>query len=72
MLIYGWTSRKRSGSGFGSLRQTLHDILDEKQPVTVEMAVRLGKPLGNGAGFRVNLQRSHDPTIARQPAHAPR
>lgn len=32
----------------GISRQTLHDILMEKQPVTVNMAVRLGKLVGNG------------------------
>jgi antitoxin HigA-1 len=29
-------------------RQTLYDILDEKQPVTAVMALRLGKLCGNG------------------------
>ena len=32
----------------GVSRQTLYDILDEKQPVTPGMALRLGKLLGNG------------------------
>ena len=33
----------------GVSRQTLYDILDEKQPVTPGMALRLGKLLGNRA-----------------------
>ena len=41
-------------------RQTLYDILNEKQPVTAGMAVRFGKLFGNGAAFWVNLQRNHD------------
>ena len=61
-------SKTAVAKSLGISRQTLYDILNEKQPVTVEMVVRLGKPLGNGAGFRVNLQRSHDPTIVERPA----
>ena len=30
------------------------------------MAVRLGKLFGNGAGFWLNMQRSHDLTIAER------
>ena len=45
-------------------RQTLYDILNEKQPVTAEMAVRFGKLFGNGAGFWVNLQRIYDLALA--------
>ena len=44
----------------GISRQTLHDILSEKQPVTVGMAVRLGKLVGNGPVFWLNLQRAYD------------
>lgn len=41
-------------------RQTLYDILDERQPVTVAMALRLGKLFGNGPVFWINLQRTYD------------
>jgi addiction module HigA family antidote len=44
----------------GISRQTLYDIMTEKQPVTVGMAVRLGKLVGNGPVFWLNLQRSYD------------
>ena len=44
----------------GISRQTLHDIMTEKQPVTVGMAVRLGKLIGNGPVFWLNLQRACD------------
>lgn len=44
----------------GISRQTLYDILDEKQPVTVPMALRLGKLIGNGPVFWLNLQRAYD------------
>lgn len=41
-------------------QRTLHDILDEKQPVTVAMALRLGKLIGNGPVLWLNLQRNYD------------
>jgi antitoxin HigA-1 len=44
----------------GISRQTLYDILEEKQPVTPAMALRLGKFLGNGPEFWINLQRDYD------------
>ena len=50
----------------GISRQTLYDIINEKQPVTAEMAVRFGKLFGNGAAFWLNLQRAHDLAIAER------
>lgn len=44
----------------GISRRTLYDILDEKQPVTVAMALRLGKLVGNGPVLWLNLQRNFD------------
>jgi addiction module HigA family antidote len=44
----------------GISRQTLYDILDEKQPVTAQMAVRLGKLCGNGPDLWLNMQRAFD------------
>lgn len=44
----------------GVSRQTLYDILGERQPVTPEMAVRLGKLCGNGAGLWLRLQQAYD------------
>jgi addiction module HigA family antidote len=44
----------------GISRQTLYDILDEKQPVTAAMALRLGKFFGNGPEFWPNLQRDYE------------
>jgi antitoxin HigA-1 len=48
----------------GVSRQTLYDILDEKQPVTPGMALRLGKLLGNGPDLWINLQRAYDLSVA--------
>lgn len=44
----------------GISRQTLYGILDEKQPVTVAMALRIGKLIGNGPTFWLNLQLAYD------------
>jgi len=51
----------------GVSRQTLNDILREKQPVTVAMALRLGKLCGNGPVLWLNLQRDVD--LHREEAH---
>lgn len=50
----------------GVSRQTLYDILDEKQPVTPGMALRLGKLLGNGPELWINLQRVYDLAVAER------
>ncbi len=50
----------------GISRQTLYDILDEKQPVTPGTALRLGKLLGNGPNLWINLQRAYDLAIAKR------
>src|SRR4030081_890539 len=42
----------------GVSRQTLYDILDEKQPVTPVMALRLREVSGKGADLWVNLPKS--------------
>jgi addiction module HigA family antidote len=50
----------------GISRQTLYDILDEKQPVTPAMALRLGKLCGNGAELWLSLQHGYDLWRAEQ------
>lgn len=44
----------------GVSRQTLHKILAEKAPVTAEMAVRLGKFIGDGPDIWSRMQAAHD------------
>lgn len=44
----------------GVSRKTLYDILDEKQPITPPMALRIGKLCGNGPDLWLNLQRRYD------------
>ena len=48
----------------GVSRQTLYDIINEKQPVTAKMALRLGKLCGNGPNIWLNLQSRYDMKIA--------
>ena len=55
-----------AAEALGVARQTLYDILNEKPPVTGEMAVGFGKVFGNGGRSWVNLQRRHDPAVAER------
>jgi addiction module HigA family antidote len=48
----------------GISRQTLYDILNEKQPVTPTMALRLAKMFGGSAESWINMQRNYDLKIA--------
>ena len=44
----------------GISRQHLYDILNGNKPVSPEVAVRLGKLLGNGAGLWLRMQAAFD------------
>lgn len=44
----------------GVSRQTLHAILDERQPITPAMALRIGKLCGNGPDLWLSLQGRYD------------
>ena len=48
----------------GISRQTLYEILAERQPVTPEMALRIGKLCGNGPEIWGNMQQAYDLEIA--------
>jgi antitoxin HigA-1 len=50
----------------GVSRQTLYDLLEEKQPVTPVMALRLGKLCGNGPDLWLNLQKRYDLQRAKE------
>ena len=59
-------SKAAVADALGISRQTLYEILNGKQPVTAEMAVRFGKLFGNGGRFWINLQRDHDLAVAER------
>jgi addiction module HigA family antidote len=44
----------------GISRQHLYDIIEERKPVSPQVAVRLGKLFGDGAGVWVRMQAAHD------------
>ena len=44
----------------GVSRQQLHRILGCTHPITVEMALRIGKLAGNGPGLWLRMQQSYD------------
>ena len=44
----------------GVSRQTLYDILNEAQPVTPQMAVRLGAVFNTSAASWLNMQNAYD------------
>lgn len=50
----------------GISRQSLYDILNCNQPVTPQMAVRMGKLFGNGASLWLNMQSAHDLWVAER------
>lgn len=53
-------SKSEIADQLGISRQTLYDILNEKQPITPQMAVRIGKLLGNGPVVWHNMQAAYD------------
>lgn len=57
-------STGRSKAEFAGLlglsRQSLYEILRERQAVTPAVAARLGKLIGNGPGFWLRLQMAYD------------
>jgi addiction module HigA family antidote len=44
----------------GISRQHLRDIMEERRPISPEVAVRIGKLFGGGAGTWVRMQAEHD------------
>lgn len=44
----------------GVSRRTVSELLHERRPVTVDMAIRLGTLLGNGPGLWLRMQQAID------------
>ena len=71
-------SVSKAARQLGVSRQSLHRIMAGRQPVTVEMALRLGKFCGNGPALWLRMQQAYDlwlaekrmrEEIAKIPAH---
>lgn len=55
----------------GVSRRTVSEILHERRPVTPDMAIRLGRLMGNGAGLWLRMQQALDVwTLERQGDYA--
>lgn len=54
------TSKVKIAAALGISRQSLYDILAEKQPVTPAMAIRLGRVLATSAESWLRMQVAYD------------
>lgn len=76
-------TKTRIAEHLGISRQHLNDILGARKPITANVAVRLGKLIGNGPGVWLRMQAAHDawhaaravdldeiPTLKAKPAEA--
>jgi antitoxin HigA-1 len=50
----------------GVSRQTLYDVLNEKQPITANLALRIGKLVGDGPEIWLRMQQEYDLEIAER------
>ena len=57
----GHQSQKDLADGLGVSRLTVSDVIHEKRPVTPDMAMRLGRLLGNGPEIWLRMQQTLDP-----------
>jgi plasmid maintenance system antidote protein VapI len=66
MFCPPWRGPRLRSRSCSACHATLYDILDEKQPVTPGMALRLGRLCGNGPDLWLNLQKRYDLHRAEQ------
>ena len=48
----------------GVSRPTLYDVLNEKRPITPNLALRIGKLVGGGAEVWLSMQQAYDLKVA--------
>jgi len=58
--------KSQLAQALGISRQHLYDILNEKKPVSPEVAARLGKAFGDGAAVWLRMQAAYDAWHAEQ------
>jgi len=61
-------SKTEIAEALGISRQHLYDILNEKKPVSPDVAARLGKAFGDGAGIWLRMQAAYDAWHAERSA----
>lgn len=59
-------SKAKFANLLGLSRQTLYDILNEKQAITPPVALKLGKLTRTTPSFWLNLQQNHDLQVAER------
>ncbi len=50
----------------GVSRQTLYEVLNEKQPITANLALRIGKLVGDGPEVWLTMQQNYDLALAER------
>ena len=50
----------------GVSRQTLYDVLNEKQPITANLALRIAKLVGDDADNWLTMQKNYDLDVAER------
>ncbi|HEX3674737.1 MAG TPA: HigA family addiction module antitoxin [Rhizomicrobium sp.] len=60
------TSKTEIARLLGVSRQTLYDVLNEKQPITANLALRIGKLIGDDPENLLRMQQSYDLEIAQR------
>ena len=58
----------KAAEGLGVSRQALSELVNEKTPVSVEMAIRLSKAFGSSAETWLGMQTAYDLWEARERA----
>lgn len=59
-------SKAAIARALGISRETLYNILNEKRPITPNVALRLAKALGSSAEFWLSMQAKYDLAVAAE------
>src|SRR5688572_25225918 len=55
-----WNNQTQFADLIGVSRRTVHEVVQERRPITVDMAQRLSRILGNHPRFWLNMQQAAD------------